>query len=77
MDIAALAAFCAGATDLQEVRFLETYAVPYWAVNSSTWITHGTLTTLAGLTADLMYGFVSPTGTDFIIAGTTVGRIAQ
>jgi hypothetical protein len=56
---------------------METYAVPYWAVDSSTWITHGTLTTLAGLTADLMYGFISPTGTDFITAGTTVGRIAQ
>jgi hypothetical protein len=63
--------------DLQDVSFMETYAVPYWAVNSSTWITHGTLTTLAGLTADLLYGFISPTGTDFITAGTTVGRIAQ
>lgn len=36
--------------------------MPYWAVGSHTWITHGTLTTLAGLTADLMYGFISPTG---------------
>jgi hypothetical protein len=51
--------------------------VPYWSVNSSTWITHGTLTSLAGLTADLMYGFISPTGRDYIIAGTTVGQIVQ
>jgi hypothetical protein len=115
-------------TDLQELQFLEAYAVPYWAVDSHTWITHGTLTTLAGLTADLMYGFISPTGecvlqdtsahmcvhvywaatcmqeptagalctvllvptdgnavcfvlfhtgTEYIIAGSTVGRIAQ
>jgi hypothetical protein len=59
------------------VAFLESYAVPYWSVNSSTWITHGTLTSLAGLTADLMYGFISPSGRDYIIAGTTVGQIVQ
>lgn len=59
------------------IDFLEPYAVPYWAVGSHTWITHGTLSTLSGLTADLLYGFISPTGTDFITAGTTVGRIAQ
>lgn len=56
---------------------MEAYAVPYWAVDSSTWITHGTLSSLMGLTADLMYGFISPAGTEFIIAGTTVGRIAE
>lgn len=60
-----------------DLVFKESYAVPYWAVASKTWITHGTLTTLGGLAADLMYGFLSPTGTEYIIAGTTVGRIAQ
>jgi hypothetical protein len=59
------------------LAFQESYAVPYWAVDTKTWITHGTLTTLTGLTADLMYGFISPTGTDYIIAGTTAGLIAQ
>lgn len=51
--------------------------MPYWAVASNTWITHGTLTTLGALSADLMYGFLSPTRTEYIVAGTTVGRIAQ
>ena len=67
---------CAAAVDT-DLAFKESYAVPYWAVASNSWITHGTLTSLAGLTADLMYGFISPTGRDYIVAGTTAGRIAQ
>lgn len=57
--------------------FEEVYAVPYWSVGSATWVTHGTLTSVLGLTADLAYGFISPSGTEFISAGSTVGRIAQ
>jgi len=43
--------------------------VPYLDHASKTWITHGTLSTQLGLTADLLYGFITPSGTELIIAG--------
>lgn len=55
--------------------FLEQYAVPYLAVTSSTWITHGTLSNYMGLTASLMYGFRTPSGTQFITAGNSDAAI--
>jgi hypothetical protein len=50
-------------------RFVEAYAVPYQDQASKAWITHGTLTSQLGLTANLMYGFLTPAGTEVIIAG--------
>lgn len=51
--------------------------MPYKAVAARTWVTHGTLSSVLGLSASLMYGFISPAGSEFIVAGSTVGRIAE
>ncbi|KAF6263192.1 hypothetical protein COO60DRAFT_1635413 [Scenedesmus sp. NREL 46B-D3] len=40
-----------------EFKFVDKSAVNFLAVSSNSWITHGTLTTYVGLTANLLYGF--------------------
>lgn len=56
-------------------RFLETFAVPYYATAIQSWVTHGTLATPLGLSADLMYGFAAPDAKSFILAGGVPGTV--
>lgn len=58
-------------------KFVETNAVNYLAKSTNTWITHGTLTNYLGLTASLMYGFRTPSGTEFLTAGSTEANIVE
>jgi hypothetical protein len=51
--------------------------VNYLAVSSNNWITHGTLTTIMGLTANLLYGFRTPSGKQFITAGNAEAVISE
>jgi len=60
-----------------DFRFVEPYAVTYWAQTARAWITHGSLTAPMGLTATLMYGFSSPDGSAWIIAGSVPGTVSD
>lgn len=51
-------------------RFREPYAVPFQDAASHNWITHGSLSSPLGLTASLLYGFLTPTGSELLIAGS-------
>jgi hypothetical protein len=65
-----LAVFSAG-----EFKFEDKFAVNFLAVSSNNWITHGTLSSYVGLTANLLYGFRTPSGKQFITAGNTEAAI--
>jgi hypothetical protein len=65
-----LASPCAGA-----FTFNDKFAVNFLAVTSNNWITHGTLNSYVGLTANLLYGFRTPSGKQFITAGNTEAAI--
>lgn len=49
----------------------------YWALAARAWITHGSLTAPLGLTATLMYGFASPDGGAWVIAGSVPGVVSD
>jgi hypothetical protein len=55
--------------------FIETYAVPFFAQSTASWITYGTLTSDAGLSATLMYGFAAPDGQNLMMAGSLQGAV--
>lgn len=58
-------------------EFIDKFSVNYLAVSSNNWITHGTLSNLMGLTANLLYGFRTPSGKQFITAGNTEAVISD
>lgn len=62
---------------LGDFRFVDTYAVPYMAISSGSWITHGSLSNAMGLTATLLYGFRAPSGVEFITAGSMEAHIVE
>jgi hypothetical protein len=70
VELQVLAAFPAG-----EFKFEDKFAVNFLAVSSNSWITHGTLSSYVGLTANLLYGFRTPSGKHFITAGNTEAAI--
>jgi hypothetical protein len=64
-----------GVTFTGTFAFIETYAVPFYAVSTKSWITYGTLTSDAGLSATLMYGFAAPDGQNLMMAGSLQGAV--
>ena len=62
---------------LGDFRFVDTYAVPYMAISSGSWITHGSLSNAMGLTATPLYGFRQPYAVDLITAGRIGAAIAD
>lgn len=60
-----------------EFKFVEPFGVTYWAHAARAWITHGSFTAPLGLTATLMYGFASPDGGAWVIAGSVPGVVSD
>ncbi|GBF88369.1 hypothetical protein Rsub_01081 [Raphidocelis subcapitata] len=60
-----------------DFRFVEPYAVTYWAHTARAWVTHGSLTARLALDATLMYGFAAPDGRSWVMAGSVPGAVTD
>lgn len=49
----------------------------YWAHSARAWVTRGSLTAPLGLSATLMYGFASPDGAAWVMAGSVPGGVSD